>query len=127
MSVSFKDKTLLCLECGAEFEFSAAQQQEYSARGFTSEPKRCKTCRERRRETAPHPRPPREPRHPPGEHRAVHAPGPRRPVTLHPAVCTACGAETQVPFRPIEGRPVYCRSCHDQRRRDDAPPGRSAD
>ena len=28
-----------------------------------------------------------------------------------PATCAACGCETTVPFRPIEGRPVYCRDC----------------
>jgi CxxC-x17-CxxC domain-containing protein len=31
------------------------------------------------------------------------------PVDMHSAVCSDCGVETQVPFKPTEGRPVYCR------------------
>jgi CxxC-x17-CxxC domain-containing protein len=30
---------------------------------------------------------------------------------LHDATCANCGTATQVPFRPTEGRPVYCRDC----------------
>lgn len=29
----------------------------------------------------------------------------------HPATCADCRDETTVPFRPTEGRPVYCSSC----------------
>ena len=29
----------------------------------------------------------------------------------HPATCADCSEPTTVPFRPTEGRPVYCRSC----------------
>ena len=29
----------------------------------------------------------------------------------HQAVCSDCGESTTVPFRPSEGRPVYCSSC----------------
>jgi CxxC-x17-CxxC domain-containing protein len=25
--------------------------------------------------------------------------------------CSDCGVETEVPFKPTEGRPVYCREC----------------
>jgi CxxC-x17-CxxC domain-containing protein len=28
------------------------------------------------------------------------------------AVCASCGAATRVPFRPVAGRPVYCRDCY---------------
>ena len=31
------------------------------------------------------------------------------------AVCAACGAQTRVPFRPVGGRPVYCRDCYGNR------------
>lgn len=34
------------------------------------------------------------------------------PREMHPAKCSDCGAETQVPFKPTEGRPVYCRECY---------------
>ena len=30
--------------------------------------------------------------------------------------CSACGKEAEVPFKPIEGRPVYCRECFMKRR-----------
>ena len=30
---------------------------------------------------------------------------------MFPAVCAACGKETQVPFEPRNGRPVYCSDC----------------
>ena len=26
--------------------------------------------------------------------------------------CSDCGCQTQVPFKPTEGRPVYCRDCY---------------
>ncbi len=29
----------------------------------------------------------------------------------HPATCADCGEATTVPFRPAEGRPVYCSAC----------------
>lgn len=29
------------------------------------------------------------------------------------AICTACGADTRVPFLPRADRPVYCRGCFD--------------
>ncbi|HLE47963.1 MAG TPA: CxxC-x17-CxxC domain-containing protein [Candidatus Thermoplasmatota archaeon] len=33
------------------------------------------------------------------------------PREMHDAVCAKCNNKTQVPFRPTEGRPVYCRDC----------------
>ena len=27
-------------------------------------------------------------------------------------LCAECGCETQVPFKPTEDRPVYCRDCY---------------
>jgi CxxC-x17-CxxC domain-containing protein len=34
------------------------------------------------------------------------------PREMHDAVCSDCGAETKVPFKPADGRPVYCRDCY---------------
>lgn len=47
--------------------------------------------------------------------------GPRRsfndgPREMHPATCSECGQECQVPFKPREGKPVYCRECFSKRR-----------
>ncbi|PIN84977.1 MAG: hypothetical protein COV47_04650 [Candidatus Diapherotrites archaeon CG11_big_fil_rev_8_21_14_0_20_37_9] len=43
------------------------------------------------------------------------------PREMYDAVCSDCGKETKVPFKPIEGRPVYCRDCYTKHRpkRDD--------
>ncbi len=30
--------------------------------------------------------------------------------------CSQCGKETTVPFKPPQGRPVYCRECFQARR-----------
>ena len=35
--------------------------------------------------------------------------GPRQ---MHKVTCSDCGVETEVPFKPTEGRPVYCRDCY---------------
>lgn len=39
---------------------------------------------------------------------------------MHTATCADCQAECQVPFKPKEGRPVYCRNCYPKH----APPRR---
>ena len=39
-----------------------------------------------------------------------------RPREMHKAVCADCGQECEVPFKPTEGRPVYCRECFSKRR-----------
>src|ERR1035437_741248 len=44
--MSYEDKTIVCVDCGAEFTFTADEQQRFAERGFTNEPKRCKTCRD---------------------------------------------------------------------------------
>lgn len=35
----------------------------------------------------------------------------RGPVTMHQAICDQCGKSCEVPFRPTEGKPVYCNDC----------------
>ena len=35
----------------------------------------------------------------------------------HQAVCDDCGVSTTLPFRPTQGKPVYCRPCFNSRRR----------
>ncbi|MBI2146899.1 DNA-directed RNA polymerase [Candidatus Woesearchaeota archaeon] len=45
--------------------------------------------------------------------------GPRRfdgPREMHKATCGDCGKECEVPFKPKEGRPVYCRDCYQKHR-----------
>ena len=47
--MSFEDKTIVCIDCGAEFRFTAAEQKDFADHGFSSDPKRCKPCREVRK------------------------------------------------------------------------------
>jgi len=46
--------------------------------------------------------------------------GPRRdfgPRQMHKAICAECGNECEVPFKPTEGRDVFCKECFSKRRR----------
>ena len=67
--------------------------------------------------------------------RPSYSQGDRRPDNnyrdrpMHKAVCAECSKECQVPFRPTQDRPVYCKDCFSNRKsdspfrgsRDDAP------
>jgi len=99
-----QDKVLVCRDCGKEFLFSAGEQAFYAEKGFQNEPTRCRNCRAARKGGSPS-----------GES------GP--PRTLFAAVCSECGKETQVPFKPTAGKPVYCRECF-QKRGSRPPSGR---
>jgi len=35
-----------------------------------------------------------------------------KPREMHKAVCSECGQECEVPFKPTEGKPVYCKECY---------------
>ena len=47
----YQDKTLTCRDCGAEFVFTAGEQEFYAEKGFQNEPTRCKQCRNARKNT----------------------------------------------------------------------------
>lgn len=108
--MAFQNKTLLCMECGIEFEFTAEQQEQFLERGYTKEPKRCTPCREKHRAE----RPPPERRPPRGNER--QGPPTSGPREFFATVCSQCNKPTQVPFKPAPGRPVYCRDCFLARR-----------
>jgi len=95
--MEFQDKVLACRECGKEFLFSAGEQAFYAEKGFQHQPSRCRDCRGSRRQTG----------------RSETGAGGER--QLFSAVCSACGKETQVPFKPTPGKPVYCRDCYQKR------------
>ncbi len=40
----------------------------------------------------------------------------RQPREMHDVTCSDCGTQTQVPFKPTEGRPVYCKACFEKHR-----------
>lgn len=83
----FEDKTLTCKDCGAEFVFTAGEQEFYASKGLVNEPKRCKSCRD-----------------------AKKAAG-KAPREYFTAVCAECGGEAKVPFQPNNEKPVYCSEC----------------
>lgn len=85
--MEFVDRTLTCVDCGAEFVFTAGEQLFFHDKLFKNDPKRCKQCKAKRAGSGPRVRP---------ETRTT---------------CSECGAETTVPFKPTQGRPVLCRSC----------------
>lgn len=86
---NMEDRTIECEGCGNHFTFSAKEQEFFAEKGF-QDPKRCKPCRNKRKSAK------RE-----GNQRQTYE-----------AVCSECGDETQVPFKPSDGRPVYCNTCY---------------
>jgi CxxC-x17-CxxC domain-containing protein len=94
--MSFEEKSLQCSDCGATFTFSVEEQEFFQSKGYTNEPKRCPSCREARRS------------------RRYSDNGYRPRRQMFPAVCAECGKETEVPFEPREGRPVYCSECYNK-------------
>lgn len=40
--------------------------------------------------------------------------GPGGKLVLHRATCSTCGQNCEVPFRPSEDRPVFCKNCFDK-------------
>jgi CxxC-x17-CxxC domain-containing protein len=96
MLMPFQDKTLTCVDCGQTFVFTAGEQEFYAQKGFQNAPKRCKNCKAAKRATGP------------------GSEGGSR--ELHEVTCSSCGQKTTVPFKPTSDRPVYCRTCFQQRR-----------
>jgi len=48
-SLEFEDQKRTCVECGDEFLWTAGEQEFFHEKGFTDPPKRCKTCRQVRK------------------------------------------------------------------------------
>jgi CxxC-x17-CxxC domain-containing protein len=40
--------------------------------------------------------------------------GPGGKLVLHRATCSTCGQSCEVPFRPSDDRPVFCKNCFDK-------------
>jgi CxxC-x17-CxxC domain-containing protein len=36
---------------------------------------------------------------------------------MHKVTCSTCGEEAEVPFKPTEGKPVYCKDCYRKQKR----------
>ena len=46
--MEFQDRVLTCVDCGAEFVWTAGEQQFFADKNFKNEPKRCKACKNKR-------------------------------------------------------------------------------
>jgi CxxC-x17-CxxC domain-containing protein len=118
----YNDRILTCADCSQEFAFTASEQEFYAQRQFT-DPRRCSSCRASRKAArgdtggssysssyssgggyggASR-----------GSYGGDTARGPRE---MFPATCSSCGREAMVPFRPTNGKPVYCNDCFATRR-----------
>lgn len=94
----FQDRVLKCIDCSTDFVFTAGEQQFYHDKNFTNEPRRCKSCKAKRQSSG-------------GERGGYGSAGGHQGKVETSAVCSQCGRETTVPFRPTQGRPVLCREC----------------
>jgi len=106
--VTYVDRTLTCVDCGVEFIHSAADQEYYAEKGFISDPKRCASCRAYRRSTRDGGGYDTRSIGGPRGYERAEAPGSREYFV---AICTSCGNQAQVPFKPRMDKPVYCSDC----------------
>jgi CxxC-x17-CxxC domain-containing protein len=38
------------------------------------------------------------------------------PREMHKAKCSECGQDCEVPFKPTEGKPIFCRECYKKKK-----------
>jgi CxxC-x17-CxxC domain-containing protein len=129
----YADKTLTCADCSEQFVFTERDQEFYAQRGFT-EPRRCASCRAIKKAQ-------RDGGSADtygsyggysgggssgggysggGSSRGGYGGGSssydRGPREMFDVTCSNCGKAAQVPFRPTQGKPVYCNECFAARR-----------
>jgi CxxC-x17-CxxC domain-containing protein len=98
--MSFQERSIQCSDCGATFTFSAEEQEFFQSKGYTNDPKRCPSCREARK----------------SERYGNNSYNRSSRRQMFPVTCDRCGKDTEVPFEPSQGRPVYCRECYSKSR-----------
>jgi len=86
------DLEITCTECGETFPFLEREQDYFRERGL-SNPKRCKPCRDARRQNFS----------------GSREGGSER--ERFEIVCDQCGKTDNVPFKPQAGRAVLCSNC----------------
>ncbi len=91
----YEDRTLSCKDCNEDFTFTAGEQEFYATKGFENDPSRCQACRSAKRQQRN---------------------GARANRQMYTVVCDQCGIETEVPFNPTGDKPVYCRTCFQDKR-----------
>ena len=124
----YEDKTITCADCGQPFTFTASEQAFYAEKGFSDSPKRCKTCRQARKQQRNSPSYGGDDSYGGGYSSGGYGGGSssygggggggydRAPRQMYDAVCADCGKTAQVPFQPTGSRPVYCNDCFRARR-----------
>src|SRR5438876_12222862 len=95
--MEFQDWLITCVGCGTKISWTAGQQHFSGDKNFKNAPKRCKTCKGKRAAR------------PAGG-------GAARERVETQTTFSACGKETTVPFRPTQGRPVFCKECFQSRK-----------
>src|SRR5437660_837938 len=103
--MDFQDKVLKCIDCGSDFIFTAGEQLFFHDKQFKNEPKRCKACKQKRQSML-------------GSSAAASSGAPAATYNKVETrtTCSGCGKETTVPFKPTQGRPVFCRECFQARK-----------
>ena len=102
--MSFEDKSIQCSECATTFTFTVEEQEHFASRGYTNEPKRCPSCRQARKA--------RQNGNSGNSFNRSANYGNSSTREMFPVKCSECGKDTEVPFKPSNGRPVYCSDCY---------------
>jgi len=97
------DLLLTCSDCGQEFTFTAADQEFFRERGYSA-PKRCKPCRQAKKNE--------QGGGGGGGYGGGGGGGYRAQTQGTSVICAGCGQQTTVPFEPRGDRPVFCKSCY---------------
>ena len=101
----FQDKSIQCSDCGAAFTFSAGEKELFASKGYNNAPKRCPSCRQARKARQYGNT---------GNSYGNDSYGYRPRRQMFPVVCAECGKNTEVPFEPRTGSPVYCSDCYNK-------------
>ncbi len=121
----FADKTMTCRDCGKQFTFTSGEQEFYQTRGFSA-PSRCADCRAARKSSQGaggySGRDSGRSSYGSDSYDGSRDSGSRSGSSdyrggtkqMFKVTCANCGTETEVPFEPRSGRPVYCRECYQQ-------------
>jgi CxxC-x17-CxxC domain-containing protein len=97
--MSFQEKSIVCPDCGTSFTLTLQERERFAARGLTNESKRCSWCRAARKIQLNK------------NATGTGGYGYSSQKQMYPATCAQCGKQTQVPFQPRGGKPVYCSDC----------------
>ena len=97
--MALQDQQIQCKDCGADFVWSADEQEFYQQKGFSA-PLRCKDCRVKAR----------------ANFNNGGGGGDRGARQSFPIKCSNCGKDDTVPFEPRGDKPVLCRDCFRQNR-----------